>query len=118
MYNKATASSRFSLEDLPVDVVRVVDGLKVGELSQPFTWVLDNGKTVCAIAKLKSRTEAHVATINDDYVMLSAMYKAKLSDERIQEWIKQKQKTTYVRVNKDSRSCEFKYPHWQFYEEK
>lgn len=118
MYNKATASSRFSLEDLPVDVARVVDGLKVGELSQPFTWVLDNGKTVCAIAKLKSRTEAHVATINDDYVMLSAMYKAKLSDERIQEWIKQKQKATYVRVNKDSRSCEFKYPHWQFYEEK
>lgn len=118
MYNKATASSHFSLEDLPVDVARVVDGLEVGEISQPFTWVLDNGKAVCAIAKLRSRTEAHLATINDDYVTLSSMYQAKLSEERIQEWIKQKQKTTYVRVNEDSRSCEFKYPHWQFYEEK
>ena len=118
MYNKATASSHFSLEDLPVDVARVVDGLEVGEISQPFTWVLDNGKAVCAVAKLRSRTEAHLATINDDYVTLSSMYKAKLSEERIQEWIKQKQKTTYVRVNEDSRSCEFKYPHWQFYEEK
>lgn len=118
MYNKATASSHFSLEDLPVDVARVVDGLKVGEISQPFTWVLDNGKAVCAIAKLKSRTDAHQATINDDYVTLSNMYQARLSEERIQEWIRQKQKTTYVRINEDSRSCEFKYPHWQFYEDK
>ncbi len=118
MYNKATASSHFSLEELPVDVARVVDGLKVGDMSQPFTWVLDNGRAVCAIAKLKSRTDAHIATVNDDYVTLSAMYQARLSEERIQEWIRQKQKTTYVRINEDSRSCEFKYPHWQFYEEK
>lgn len=118
MYNKATASSHFTLEELPVDVARVIDGLEPGEMSQPFTWVLDNGKAVCAIAKLKSRTDAHVATINDDYVTLSAMYRAKLSDDRIQEWIRQKQKSTYVRINKDNRSCEFKYPHWQFYEEK
>lgn len=118
MYNKQTASSHFSLEELPADVARVIDGLKPEEISQPFIWMLDNGKTVCAIAKVRSRTEGHQATIADDYETLRMMYQAKLSDERIQEWIKQKQKDTYVRVNKDSRSCEFKYPHWQFYEEK
>lgn len=117
MYNKQTASPRFSLEELPADVARVIDGLKPEEISQPFIWMLDNGKTVCAIAKVRSRTEGHQATIADDYETLRMMYQAKLSDERIQEWIKQKQKDTYVRVNKDSRSCEFKYPHWQFYEE-
>ena len=118
MYNKQTASSHFSLEELPADVARVIDGLKPEEISQPFIWMLENGKTVCAIAKVRSRTEGHQATIADDYETLRMMYQAKLSDERIQEWIKQKQKDTYVRVNKDSRSCEFKYPHWQFYEEK
>ena len=118
MYNKQTASSHFSLEELPADVARVIDGLKPEEISQPFIWMLDNGKTVCAIAKVRSRTEGHQATIADDYETLRMMYQAKLSDERIEEWIKQKQKDTYVRVNKDSRSCEFKYPHWQFYEEK
>ena len=118
MYNKQTASSHFSLEELPADVARVIDGLKPEVISQPFIWMLDNGKTVCAIAKVRSRTEGHQATIADDYETLRMMYQAKLSDERIEEWIKQKQKDTYVRVNKDSRSCEFKYPHWQFYEEK
>lgn len=118
MYNRNTASSHFTFEELPVDVARVIDGLKVGELSQPFTWVRENGKTVCAIAKLKSRTDAHLATINDDYEALSMMYKTQLSNERIQEWIRTKQKSTYVRINSDNRSCEFKYPGWEFYEEK
>ena len=117
MYNRNTASSHFSLEELPVDVARVIDGLEVDSLSQPFAWVLDNGKTVCAVAKLRSRTEAHLATIAEDYETLSMMYKSELGNNRIQEWIKEKQKSTYVRINSDSRNCEFKYPHWEFYEE-
>lgn len=118
MYNRETASSRFKLDELPVDVARVIDGLSEGDISQPFIWVLENGKTVCAVAKLKARTEAHRATMRDDYETLRYMYQSKLSDERIQEWIKEKQQTTYVRVNKDSRNCDFLYPHWNFYEEK
>lgn len=116
MYNKNTASSQFSIEELPVDVARVIEKLEVGGLSQPFAWVLDNGKTVCAVAKLKSRTEAHLATIKDDYETLSMMYKSELGNKRLQDWIKEKQKNTYVRINRDSHNCEFKYPHWQFYE--
>ena len=116
MYNRNTASSQFSLEELPVDVARVIEKLEVGELSQPFAWVLDNGKTVCAVAKLRSRTEAHLATINDDYETLSMMYRSELGNKRLQDWIKEKQKKTYVRINRDSRNCEFMYPDWQFYE--
>lgn len=118
MYNKNKASSYFTLEELPADVARVVDGLAVGDISQPFAWQLDNGKTVCAIAKLKSRTDAHIATFEDDYETMRTMYQMKLSEERVQAWIKQKQKSTYVRINSDNRNCEFKYPDWQFYEEK
>lgn len=118
MYNKESASSHFALDELPVDVARVIETLPVGEVSQPFAWLLENGKTVCAIAKVKSRTEAHRATFSDDYEVLCQMYQAKLSEERVKEWVKKKQRDTYVRVNKDSRSCEFVYPDWNFYEEK
>ena len=117
MYNKQNASSHFAMDELPVDVARVIETLAVDEISQPFAWLLDNGKTVCAIAKVKSRTEAHQATFSDDYEVLRQMYQAKLSDERIKEWIKKKQRDTYVRVNKESRGCEFIYPDWNFYEE-
>ena len=117
MYNRMNASSHFGMDELPVDVARVVETLPVGEVSQPFVWMLDNGKTVCAIAKVKSRTEAHRATFSDDYEVLRKMYEAKLSDERIREWVRKKQRSTYVRVNKESRNCEFLYPDWNFFEE-
>lgn len=117
MYNKQSGSSHFGMDELPVDVARVIETLEVGEISQPFAWLLDNGKTVCAIAKIRSRTQAHQATFSEDYEVLRQMYEAKLSDERIREWIKKKQRATYVRVNKDSRSCEFLYPDWNFFEE-
>ena len=118
LYNKMSASSHFGLDELPVDVARVIEKLEVGAISQPFAWQLDNGKTVCAIAKVKSRTDAHQATFSEDYEVLRQMYQAKLSEERIMEWVKKKQRSTYVRINKDSRGCDFKYPDWNFYEEK
>lgn len=118
MYNKMSASSHFALDELPVDVARVIEKLEVGDISQPFAWLLENGKTVCAIAKVKSRADAHVATFNEDYDVLRQMYQAKLSEERIKEWVKKKQRDTYVRINKDSRGCDFIYPDWNFYEDK
>ena len=117
MYNRQNASSHFAMDELPVDVARVVDRLQVGEMSQPFAWLLDNGKTVCAIAKVKSRTDAHQATFSEDYEVLCQMYQEKLSGERIKNWVKKKQRNTYVRINKDSRNCEFLYPDWNFFEE-
>lgn len=117
MFNKQTASSRFEMQELPVDVARVVDGMQVGEISAPFTMRLHGDKIVCAIVKLKTRTEGHKANLKDDYETLKELYTAKMSEAKVTEWIREKQKNTYVRVNRDSRDCEFKYSGWVFYED-
>ncbi len=118
MYNKMTSSPRFELQELPVEVARVVDGMQVGEISSPFTIMQNNGKTVCAIVKLKSKVEGHKANLKDDYDTLKELYTAKKRDEKVKQWIEEKQKTTFVRINKANRDCEFVYPGWVFYEEK
>lgn len=118
MVNKATSSSRFQMQDLPVDVARIVDGMSVGEISSPFTMRLPDDRIVCAIVKLKARIEGHKANLRDDYEAMRELYLAKMSERKIMDWIKEKQKTTYVRINGDNRDCEFKYPGWVFYEEK
>lgn len=118
MFNKNTGASRFELQELPVDVARVVDDMKVGEVSDPFTMRLNNGKTICAIVRLKTRIEAHKANIKEDYEILKDAYTNKLSDERTNEWIKEKQKRTYVRLNGEAKVEDFKYPGWNFYDDK
>ena len=105
-------TSKFQLQDLPSEVARAVDTLKVGDISAPFQMINDRGKTVCVIAKLKNRTEGHKATITEDYQRLKSIVQSKLGEEKLQKWIVDKQKSTYVRINENWATCDFKYPGW------
>ena len=109
--------SKFELQNLPVEVAAAVERMKVGEISKPFVMEQSNGTTVCAIVKLKSRVEGHKANMHDDYDYLKQLYSAKMGEEKVSKWIKEKQKKTYVRVNRDRRNCKFLYPDWNFYDE-
>ena len=55
--------------------------------------------------------------MKEDYDYLKQLYKVKVGEEKVAKWIKKKQKTTYVRINKENRNCTFNYPDWKFYEE-
>lgn len=114
--NPQTGTSRFEMQHLAgmvsQEVAKVVEGMQIGEISKPFTMINSKGKEVCAIVKLKNRIDAHKATITEDYQRLKSMVTAKRSEEKIQEWIVEKQKTTFVRINPNWRNCDFKYPGW------
>ncbi len=106
------ATSKFEMVNLPTAIARVVTNMNVGEISNPFTMVNDQGKEVVAIVKLKNRTNGHRATMKDDYQALQTVMVNKLNEEKIDKWIRDKQKTTYIRINEVWRNCEFKYPGW------
>ena len=114
--NPQSNTSRFEMQQLAglisQDVAKVVEGMQIGEISKPFTMINSKGKQVCAIVKLKNRIDGHKATITEDYQRLKSMVTAKRSEEKIQKWIVDKQKNTYVRINPNWRKCDFKYPGW------
>jgi len=105
-------TSRFKLADLPPEVAKAVDGLKVGELSAPFLMINERGKTVCAFVKLKNRTEGHKATITEDYQVLKAVVLEKLRSQRLHDWVVKRIKSTYVHINDRYRNCDFEYEGW------
>ena len=115
MVNPITGTARFEMQDLAQvsqEVAKVVEGLKVGEISEPFSMIDKKGKEICAIVKLKTRIDGHKATITEDYQRLKAIVQEKLGEEKLEKWILEKQKTTYVRINEDWVKCDFKYPGW------
>ena len=115
MANPASGTARFEMQELAQvsqEVAKTVEGLNVGEVSEPFTMINNKGKEICAIVKLKSRIEGHKATITEDYQRLKSVVQAKLGEEKLEKWIKDKQKSTYVRINENWVKCEFKYPGW------
>ena len=105
-------TSRFQLQDLPPEIAKVVDTMAVGQVSAPFTMINDRGKTVCVIAKLKSRTEAHKATITEDFQVMKDIVLAKRREEMLHKWVVNKIRNTYVRVNEQYRNCDFEYEGW------
>ena len=105
-------TSRFQLQDLPPEVAKVVDTLKVGQISTAFPMINDQGKTVCVIAKLKSRTEGHKATITEDFQVMKELVMEKRREKMLHDWVVQKIKSTYVRLGEDYKDCQFEYEGW------
>ena len=105
-------TSRFRLQDLPSEIARAVDTLQVGNISRPFQMINERGKTTCVIAKLKSRTEGHKATITEDFQVMKDVVMEKRRQEKLHEWVVNKIKSTYVRVNDRYRDCQFEYQGW------
>jgi len=105
-------SSKFRMQDLPTEVARVVDTLQVDQISAPFQMVNNKGKTVVVIAKLKSRTEGHRATITDDFQVMKNVVLAKRRQDYLLDWVKNKLKDTYVWMNERYRDCDFEYQGW------
>lgn len=105
-------TSRFRMQDLPSEVARVVDTMQVGQISKPFQMINERGKTVCAIAKLKNRTEGHKATITEDFQVMKDVVMAKRREETLHNWVVSKIKATYVRINPQFRDCDFEYEGW------
>lgn len=115
MANPNSGTARFEMQELAQvsqEVAKTVEGLNVGEISEPFTMINNKGKEICAIVKLKARIDGHKATITEDYQRLKSIVQAKLGEEKLQKWILEKQKSTYVRINENWAKCDFKYPGW------
>lgn len=115
--NKETGetTTRFEMSELSAlypELARVVETLEEGEISKPFTMINIKGKTVCAIARLKSRTLTHRANITEDFQVMKGVVESKKGEEVIRKWIQDKQKSTYIRINPDWRDCEFQYEGW------
>ncbi|MBQ9187004.1 MAG: peptidylprolyl isomerase [Prevotella sp.] len=105
-------TSRFQLADLPPEVAKAVDTLAVGGISAPFRMINERGKTVCAIVKLKSRTEGHKATITEDFQVMKNLVLNKRREEKLHQWVVDRIKSTYVHINDRYRNCQFQYEGW------
>ena len=113
MINPNTGSSRFEYQDLAPEIAKQIYNLKEGDVSQPFV-MMDQTKNreVCAIVRVRKKTDIHRANLTDDFQEIKGMLERKLSAEFIHDWILKKQKTTFVQIDPEWRNCDFEFPGW------
>ena len=103
---------KFEMQELPQEIGKVVYQMEVGDISKPFTMLTDKQKEVVAIVKLKARVNGHKANLADDFQAMKQLVESRKREELLDDWIRKKQKTTYVRISEGWRNCDFKYPGW------
>ncbi len=113
MINPNTGSSAFEYKDLAPEIAKLVYTMHEGEISEPFT-MMDETKNreVCAIVRVKKKTDVHRANLEDDFQTIRSMLEQKLSAEFIQQWIEKKQRSTFVQIDPKWSGCDFQYPGW------
>ena len=109
---RITSTSRFKMQDLPPEIAKVVDTMKVGQISNSFQMINQKGKTVCVIAKLKNRVEGHRANISEDFQVLKDVVMNKRREEKLHQWVVDKIKGVYTRLNDNYHDCKFEYEGW------
>lgn len=77
-----SVSSRFQMKDLPQDIAKVVDTLKVDEVSRAFRMTNEKGQVVCAVIKLKNRIDGHHASMTEDFQTLRDVVIGKRREEK------------------------------------
>ncbi|MDE6311799.1 MAG: peptidylprolyl isomerase [Muribaculaceae bacterium] len=112
MVNQETGTTRFEMSQLPQEVARAVASLQPGEVSEPFIMRSKTDREVVAIVRLTSRIDAHRANLADDFQTIKGMYENSRKQAIIDEWLENKIKETYVRIEDGWRGCEFKHDGW------
>ena len=113
MTNPNTGSTRFEYQDLAPEIAKQIYSMQEGDISAPFVMMdQQRNKEVCAIVRLRKKTDVHRANLTDDFQTIKGMLEQKLSAEFIHSWILQKQKTTYIQIDPKWAGCDFQYPGW------
>lgn len=113
MVNQNNGSSRFEMQDLPVEVARRVETMQPGDISEAFIMKdATRNRDVAAVVRLTERIPGHKATLSQDYNQIKQMYENWRRQQILDEWVEKKIKDTYVRIEEGWDGCDFKYDGW------
>ncbi len=104
--NPATGDAYFELGDISPDIYFAIDTLQVGEYSYPFDFVNQAGEKGMRFVRLISRTEPHVANLNQDYARIQAAALEQKRDRHMEKWISRKASRTYIHIDPKYIECD------------
>lgn len=113
--DKNSGSTLFPKDELKVPDFNALNFLEVGKISSPFESTDDEGRsgnTIYKIVQLEEIVQSHVADFKRDYNVLQEAVQTKLAMDEIDKFIKEKRKTTFIRIDPILHHCPFLKEGW------
>lgn len=104
--NPNTGNTFFEMNQLEPDMYYLIEKMAPGEISAVNSFTTQEGKKAVRIVILKSESQPHIASIETDY---DRMQQAALQEKKFRlmdEWLKEKIKTVYLKIDPVYSACE------------
>ena len=105
MTNPNTGNTFFEIGDLDPDIYFTIDSMEVNDISTPFPYLTPRGEQHFRIIQLQSYTDPHRANLQSDYFKIQKAATEQRKNIAFFEWITEKIKETYVRVESPFDTC-------------
>lgn len=109
MTNQKTGTSYFEKADIDGTLIFTLDRMKVGEYSEvlPYSSMDNTGrpKQGYRIIWLKSETQPHKASLDQDYSRIQAAAKADKQQKALEKWIMLHKDMNYIRIDDSMKAC-------------
>lgn len=104
--DRSTGLSKLTLDaSMDPALYFAIDTMKVGDLSMPVSYRLEDGSSAMRILWYKSKSEPHTANLHDDYEKLSQIVLSNKRNNALEEWFKKAQGDVYISIEPEYRNC-------------
>jgi peptidyl-prolyl cis-trans isomerase SurA len=110
--NQETATTSFTDEQIDPALAYNIKGVAVGNITRTFRTKNEKDQDVLKFVKTQSKTNAHSANISTDYKIIQEMCIATKKQKEILKWVENKQKNTYMKIDKSYSNCNFESKGW------
>src|SRR5690606_17711465 len=101
-----TGSTMLEVDKLDPAMALMIDSMSIGSISKPMTFTdMQTGTLSTRIVYMKSRTTPHKANLRDDYSRIQDVALQQKKAQRLDDWIKSKAPTFYVKLDKEYQAC-------------
>ena len=114
MVDENTGSTFFEKDMLKPSDYAVLKDMKIGDVSAQFE-SQDNegrGQTIFKIIRLEEIIPSHTADVDKDFVVIQNFAQGIRQQEALKNFIEEKQKTTFIRIDEMFRDCPFESKGW------
>jgi peptidyl-prolyl cis-trans isomerase SurA len=101
-----TGASMISVEAMDPILFFTIDTLKVGTISPPMNFKMEDGTEAVRILFYKDRTPPHQANLDQDYQKIQAATKAEKRNKILSEWFLKAQGDVFLSVDAEYSECE------------
>jgi len=105
LQNPQTGKTSFEASQLPYEVYFAIEDSEVGDITEPLEYATPTGDNYYRILKLRSRTDPHKASLEEDYAKIQLYAKEGKKNEYFSNWIEEKFKSTFISLEQGYLEC-------------